>query len=463
MAEAPVEAPAASEPAPADAEPVFERASAPRQAVFSPPPVAAFPETEQAEIVTPPAAFAPAPAAVPADEEPVLVAEMEAILAAEAALAEPRLPEASFEIDLESELQAALMSDLANVAEATVPAAAPAAPIAAPSIAPTIAPEPVALGEEARSYPTSRNGSRRAMAMAAAFVIMGGGAAAGWTLLGDGPAAEAPVILANAGPAKVKPADAGGAAIPNRDTALFKEDTRPHQDALRSGAEKPVEVALAPRPVKVKTQLKRALPPTARKVRTVVVKPDGTIVSGEEIVGSVEPRVAKPIATKQAPAAATVKAKPIEPVRTAEATPATAAPIWGTEDVASKAADPAEPAPKAVVANASAKPAAPKSAATRPAAAEKAPAPKLASKAKPGGYVVQISSRRSAEAALRAFDKLKRRYKGVLGGREADYQRTEIDGKGTFYRVRVLASSKSDARSLCGSLKRAGGSCFVTR
>ena len=436
------------------------RASAPP--AFVPPPLASVPDSEQAQVVEPPVGFAePAPvearpvevAAPPLDPAADDMAmRIEAMFAAETPqAAEPQLPPADFEIDLESELEAALMADLASTpapASAPQPAAAPA-----PVVAPAAAAAPLVAGEGTRRTRSS-GGSRRAMALAAAIVMMGGGSAVAWSLMGGGDAADIPVILADAGATRVVPEDKGGAAIPNQDAALFKVDAKPHQDALRSGAEKPIEIATAPavRPVKVKTQIRRALPPSARKVRTVVVKPDGTIVSGEEIVGAVEPRIINPaepaIVAKAKPAVAQAESPKVE-------APEIAAPKPKVELAR------AEPAivDKPIVAK---KAAAPKPVAEPVKVAKAKPAEKPAAKRK-SDYVVQISSRRSPESARNAFAKLQKRYGGLLGDRSAEYQRTEIEGKGTFYRVRVLASSKSDARSLCGGLKRAGGSCFVTR
>ena len=278
------------------------------------------------------------------------------------------------------------------------------------------------------------------MAMTAAVFMMGGVSAVAWTIIGEPKAADAPVILADAGAAKVKPEDAGGAAIPNQDTELFKVGTQPHQAALRSGTETPVEVAAVARPPKVKTEIRRALPPTARKVRTVVVKPDGTIVSGEKVVGAVEPRVVRSV-----PVAPKIEDAPVRTVSTAPV----AAPEWGEPAEAEPVVAPAKPKPVVAAVE------------PEPVVAPKPVAPvKVTRKS---DYVVQISSRRSAQGARSAFAKLQKRYRSVLGGREAEYQKTEIDGKGTFYRVRVLADSKSEARKVCASLKRAGGSCFVTR
>jgi hypothetical protein len=80
------------------------------------------------------------------------------------------------------------------------------------------------------------------------------------------------------------------------------------------------------------------------------------------------------------------------------------------------------------------------------------------------GFVVQVSSQRSAEQAKASFASMKRRYKSVLGGFDPDIQRADLGARGTYYRVRVgPMASREAALRLCEQLKSAGGNCFVTR
>ena len=76
---------------------------------------------------------------------------------------------------------------------------------------------------------------------------------------------------------------------------------------------------------------------------------------------------------------------------------------------------------------------------------------------------VQVASVPDGDTARSVYANLSSRYASLLGGRGVDYQVAEIDGRGTFHRVRIATSSKGDADSLCAQLKRAGASCFVTR
>ena len=56
--------------------------------------------------------------------------------------------------------------------------------------------------------------------------------------------------------------------------------------------------------------------------------------------------------------------------------------------------------------------------------------------------------------------------RGRVFERDADLLaivRADIDGMGTYYRVRIPANTCDEAIQLCTSYKAAGGSCFVSR
>ena len=78
-------------------------------------------------------------------------------------------------------------------------------------------------------------------------------------------------------------------------------------------------------------------------------------------------------------------------------------------------------------------------------------------------WKIQVSSQRTREAAESSFANIKQRFSTILGGRSAAIERADVESKGTFYRVKVLAESKNDAIDVCNRLKGAGGSCYVTR
>ncbi|TGQ17355.1 MULTISPECIES: SPOR domain-containing protein [unclassified Mesorhizobium] len=86
-----------------------------------------------------------------------------------------------------------------------------------------------------------------------------------------------------------------------------------------------------------------------------------------------------------------------------------------------------------------------------------------AAAARGGSWSMQIASQPTVESAQSTYQDLQRRYGSVLSGRTANIVKAEVAGKGTFYRVRVPAQSRNDAINLCTSYKAAGGNCFVSR
>ena len=100
-----------------------------------------------------------------------------------------------------------------------------------------------------------------------------------------------------------------------------------------------------------------------------------------------------------------------------------------------------------------------------PAAAEEVAALQPETPAAPpaGSWSVQVSSQPSEEGANKSMKDLARKYAGVIGDRGAHIVKAEVDGKGTMWRVRIPAGSRDEAIGLCGDLKAAGGSCFVTK
>ncbi|MBZ9846413.1 SPOR domain-containing protein [Mesorhizobium sp. CA14] len=210
-----------------------------------------------------------------------------------------------------------------------------------------------------------------------------------------------------------------------------------------------------------------------RKVKTMMVKPDGSLVPREDPAPAA-PKVAAaepsdPAPQHVAPAsdgqqtgtvasdagqanagqadmgqadAATVK--PVKPAKKAEAK-AQSANTPATVPVA-----PARPSDQPVDIVGEVKP--DQVASIDPAAA-----------AGGGSWSMQIASQPTVESAQSTYQDLQRRYGSVLSGRTANIVKAEVAGKGTFYRVRVPAQSRNDAINLCTSYKAAGGNCFVSR
>jgi cell division septation protein DedD len=149
-----------------------------------------------------------------------------------------------------------------------------------------------------------------------------------------------------------------------------------------------------------------------RKVKTMVVRPDG----------SVEPPPAVEGTADAATQASTPVAMPVPQAAAPAPTPKVAA------------AEPKhEPAPA-------------------PKAHEPAPAPKAASK-----YVVQVGSKRNQTDALATFADIQQKYPKLLANYRPIVQKADLGSKGTWYRLRIgPIDDKSEAYKLCGQLKSQG-------
>ncbi|TPI15802.1 SPOR domain-containing protein [Mesorhizobium sp. B4-1-3] len=198
-----------------------------------------------------------------------------------------------------------------------------------------------------------------------------------------------------------------------------------------------------------------------RKVKTMMVKPDGSLVPREDPappkVAAAEPSDPAPqhvapasdgqqtgTVASEADQAGAPAVKPVKPAKKAEAK------AQSSNTPATVPVAPARPSDQPVDIVGEVKP--DQVASVDPAAA-----------AGGGSWSMQIASQPTVESAQSTYQDLQRRYGSVLSGRTANIVKAEVAGKGTFYRVRVPAQSRNDAINLCTSYKAAGGNCFVSR
>ncbi len=311
----------------------------------------------------------------------------------------------------------------------------------------------------------------------AAFVIalFAGGIAAGYGFLGGETSTittgTPTIIKADVDPVKVKPKDPGGVVPENQDNASYSDlggenTAKVSQQTLNSQTEEPLVlntgnvVDLTKTDDRLTASEDVGATPNAgetsvepKVVQTVVVKPDGTIIT--------KPAAPKPIET--ASNIVTINEAPIvdvQPVSTQAI--AGASGIDGALSTGDIKVPSVSPLPKpAVQPRAVVKPKPAPAAPVRKVAA--APKPKKATPApvRKSEWVVQVSSQRSPEAAQASFVDMRNKFT-ALRGRAMSIQRASVNGA-TYYRVRVQTASKSDANRLCSSLSSAGGACFVTR
>ncbi|MBX5229913.1 sporulation protein [Rhizobium sp. NLR9b] len=368
---------------------------------------------------------------------------------------------------------------------------------------------------------------------------------------------EPRVITADKEPIKVVPENPGGKTVPNQDKAVYDRVAgsaeEPKQKALVSSDEAPVDVVqrtLTPEalpeddenagaddrvtPTAVgETEDPRLLPNHAnaddasasdadktpsvspRKVRTMIVKPDGTLVAREESAPVDQPAApAQPMPSGQPPVTAqSAPSAPSAPI--APPVAGTAASFPASAEIASVDARsaapvqtaPTQPSPAATADEQAANPA-PVDAPVRPVKtatiADTAPVPIArpadqpvnvvgtvtdkgnvrtpAQQPKPtqvasatpaaaqpqqagsaGGYGLQIASLPSEDEANKSYANLSKKFAGVLAGRAHEIRRADIAGKGTFYRVRIPVGSKDEAAALCEQYRAAGGSCLISK
>jgi hypothetical protein len=198
---------------------------------------------------------------------------------------------------------------------------------------------------------------------------------------------------------------------------------------------------------------------TPHKVKTMIVRADGTMVPREDPVpadAGVKTAEADAVVSTDLPPAAPI---PTQEPQTVKATETAAKPAERSQNSqvntpAKVAAAPTRPADQPADV-AGVKP-------QKVASAEASPKPAPVTEAS-GSWSVQIASQPTAEAAQTSYQNMARRYADILGGHAANIVKADIAGKGTYYRVRIAANSKDDAIALCTKYKAAGGNCFVSK
>jgi hypothetical protein len=78
-------------------------------------------------------------------------------------------------------------------------------------------------------------------------------------------------------------------------------------------------------------------------------------------------------------------------------------------------------------------------------------------------FAVQLSAQRSEDQARATFASLRNQFPSILGDQQPQIVRADLGADGIYYRVRVGANSQAEAAQLCQRLQAAGGNCVVTR
>lgn len=396
----------------------------------------------------------------------------------------------------------------------------------APEVEMASEPEPEFAAEEAdMSAPPRETRSGRASSwylkvggLTALALIMGAGALA-WKVGVPGMPKKPPMILAVDTPVKVAPpketstqSSTEASGLTPKDTSttapvkIVSNEEQPVDLNTRSVATQPKETASASPSPSPSPTLSNASPvaPTAdtpivplannesaaplpaagapKRVKTVSVRPDGTLISADAgpaaaapaPAPTVAPTAKKPDAPAVAPQAATpsveLPAKPAVPKSSARvAIPKTDTTVPADAADANAPLNLAPPAKPDKPAKLPTKLRPPKTDAAAPATAPAADttvadaAPVAAAPAASGGdWSVQLAAPRSESDAQSAITRLNGKYGDTLGGAALGVHKAEVNGS-TIYRVRASGMSKSEAAALCSKLKAAGGDCFVAK
>ena len=329
-----------------------------------------------------------------------------------------------------------------------------------------------------------------------------------------------PFIAAAEGPSKIQPpsdaavrSSADSAALLTKDSAtaapvkVVTTEEQPVDLGAQTPTPAPVAVAAAAgSPVAPAADTPIVAPaapsatvaplfPDANPVKTVSVRPDGTLISVEATPSPPAPSPkgapravdSAPVGTAAVPATAAgeaatpkldlptklspkssarvvAKTDTTAPAAATDTTPNTPLQI-GAPAGATKATK--TPPAKAAPVDADAVPT-DAAAALGQAAATKAtktsPAKAAASEpaAAGGGWAVQLAAPRSEADAQNAISRLKSKYSAELGDADLVVRKAEVKGE-TIYRVRAGGLSKDAAAVLCVKLKASGGDCFIAK
>ena len=306
------------------------------------------------------------------------------------------------------------------------------------------------------------------LGVGAAYVYSGGSA--------SGESGAPPLVLATSAPTKVQPQNPGGVEIPNQNKQIYErasqsaqtKDTKETKVVNRE--EQPVDVKQA---VRMNGAVADATGATVsapqgqqpagglnlgepRKVRTLSIRPDGTLINPEASAARPVP-VPLPAMTLPAEARGTpVQAAPVQ-VASAQPFPAQARPAASTPVAASATPAPSRPIPAASTPTSGSSPQS--VAAVQP--VPTAPATAAATEAVVGGYAVQLGLANSETAAGATLAQLQRKHPD-LNGKPSMIRKAEVNGN-TIYRVRIGPLAKEEASSLCSKVQGQGGQCFVAK
>jgi len=334
--------------------------------------------------------------------------------------------------------------------------------------------------------------SRRPLYITAAIILVGlGGIGATFMLKGPSSASrEIAMIKAAQGPIKVQ-ADAGLIDKPDQGASLLDKGPQPPPVALVNRVEQPVDLAQSDaqqsdRPQRVVTLGSAQLPTGAaavpvppppgqtpplggisppgigdliepRKVKTVAVRPDGTLLQNDSTLQT--PADTAPPVAHQAPATSAARAATPKASTRVVTTPKTQ--VANNQDAEKTAAqDPEDAGAARDTSAAHGRPNA--QSRQQKVAANESDVVDTTAPGEKGSFAVQLAAPATEEQARDSMNRLAKQFGSALSGHHLSYHRATVADK-AVYRVRVSGLSHDDATALCQKLQASGGTCFVAK
>ena len=351
----------------------------------------------------------------------------------------------------------------------------------------------------AMAAPQPKRKSRKGLYAAAAavgVVVIGGVLAWSFGQSGSG-STETPVIEANTDPVKETPEDPGGRVVPHQDQTVYDRIDGSESDEgptnMMPATETPLDITAngqSPRVIPLSGGEASVAQSTGsenaaggavapKKVRTVVVRPDGTFVTSEEPAADSAQASQLPNVDNQL-----LNATPSEQALSqTNNTDLNGNALNGALSSSAPVVDANMPLPKSKPAELAALQAAAQSNVAQPApvssqptsqaplvlapTAPAAPAvqtPAVNNNSGAGGYTVQVTSQRTPDQAQASYRNIQAQLSSVLAGYEPDIKEADLGARGVYYRVRVGSfADQAGAINFCNQIKAAGGDCLVAR
>ena len=341
---------------------------------------------------------------------------------------------------------------------------------------------------EPQNYPlVDKKRSRKGLTavgsvVAAAFLGVGAAYVYGGGSV-SGESGAPPLVMATSAPTKVQPQNPGGVEIPNQNKQIYERASQnaPTKDTkdtkVVNREEQPVDVKQAVRmngAMADATGATVSAPPAQaqqpagglslgepRRVRTIAIRPDGTLIQPQPEPGNARPgpvslpAMTLPAEARSAPAQAAPSASTPVQVASAQSVPVQPKPAASTPVAAPATPAASKPIPAAATPTSGYAP-------QRVASVEPvSPAPATATEGAVGGYAVQLGLANSESAAGTTLAQLQRKHPD-LNGKPSMIRKAEVNGN-TIYRVRIGPLAKEEASSLCSKVQGQGGQCFVAK